>query len=185
MASHVPEDRLLDVMEGTAAGDRAHVDACPQCRARVAEAEAGLALAAGAEVPEPSPLYWESLRRQVSRRLDEERARRPLWRRIAVGPALAAAVVLLGIATFLPMAGRQPAPAPSAPERTLPAWSALPPADEDEGLDVLRAVAPAVADAAPPAGCSGVAECVAALSDEESQVLAERLQREIGQGKQL
>jgi hypothetical protein len=27
--------------------------------------------------------------------------------------------------------------------------------------------------------------CVAALSDEESRVLAERLQQEIGQGKQL
>jgi hypothetical protein len=184
MASHVSEERLLDVMEGTAAGDRAHVEACPQCRARLAEAQDGLVLATSVQVPEPSPLYWDSLRRQVSRRLDEEGTRQPVWHRFA-GPALAAAAVLLAVATFLPVARRQPAPAASAPERPLPAWSALPPADEDEGLDVLRAVAPAVADATPAPGCPGVADCVAALSDEESQVLAEQLRQEIGQGKSL
>jgi len=187
MAIHVSEEKLLDVMEGAAAGDRAHVEACPQCRARVAEAQAGLALATGVEVPEPSPLYWESLRRQVSRRLHEEEdegTRRPVWRLFA-GPALAAAAVLLAVATFLPVASRQPAPPTSAPERPLPAWSALPPADEDEGLEVLRAVAPAVADATPAPGCSGVADCVATLSDEESQILAEQLRQEIGQGKSL
>jgi hypothetical protein len=183
MVSHVPEQRLLDVLEGRGAADRAHVDACPQCRTRLAEAQAGLALAVGAEVPEPSPLYWESLRRQVSRRVDEEGKRRPaFWRRISLGPALAAAAVLAAIVTFLPVAGRQPAP---LPERPLPAWSALPPAEEDEGLDVLRAVAPTVADASVPGACGGVAECVIDLSDEESQVLADHLRREIGQGTDL
>ena len=84
--SHVPEPRLLDVLEGRGATDRAHVDACAQCRARLAEAQAGLALAAGAEVPEPSPVYWESLRGQVSRRVDEESERRPaFWRRVSLG----------------------------------------------------------------------------------------------------
>jgi hypothetical protein len=183
MVSHVPEQRLLDVLDGRGETDRAHVDACAQCRARLAEAQAGLALAAGAEVPEPSPLYWESLRRQVSRRVEEESERRPaFWRRISFGPALAAAAVLAGIVTFLPVARRHPAP---LPERPLPAWSALPPAGEDEGLDVLRAVAPDVADASVPGTCAGVAECMIDLSDEESQVLADRLRREIGYGKDL
>ncbi len=183
MVSHVPEQRLLDVLEGRGATDRAHVDACAQCRARLSEAQAGLALAAGAEVPEPSRLYWESLRRQVSRRVDEEGERRPaFWRLIWLGPALATAAVLAGIVTLVPVAGRRPGP---LPERPLPAWSALPPAEEDEGLDVLRAVAPAVADASVPAACGGVAECVIDLSDEESQVLADRLRREIGHGKDL
>ena len=183
MVSHVPEQGLLDVLEGRGATDRAHVDACAQCRARLAEAQAGLALAAGAEVPEPSPLYWESLRRQVSRRVDEEsERRRAFWRRISLGPVLAAAAVLAGIVTFLPVAGRHPAP---LPERPLPAWSALPPAEEDESLDVLRAVAPAVADASVPAGCVGVAECMVDLSDEESLVLADHLRWEIGHGTDL
>jgi len=123
--SHVPEPRLLDVLEGRGATDRAHVDACAQCRARLAEAQAGLALAAGAEVPEPSPVYWESLRRQVSRRVDEESERRPaFWRRVSLGHALAAAAVLAGIATFLPVAGRHPAPLPEPP---LPEPLPLPP----------------------------------------------------------
>ena len=183
MTGHVSDERLLDALEGTSTADRAHVEACPQCRTRLDEAQAGLALAAGVEVPEPSPLYWESLRRQVSRRVDGEGARRGgFWRRIPLGPALAAAAVLAGIVTFLPRAAREPAP---LPERHLPAWSALPPAEEDEGLDVLRAVAPAVADAAPAAGCAGVAECVADLSDEESRVLADRLRQEIGRGREL
>ncbi len=183
MVSHVPDERLLDVMEGRGAGERAHVEACPQCRARLAEAQAGRELASGAGMPEPLPLYWESLRRQVRRRLDEEAASRPAsWRRVWLGPALAAAAVLVGIVTFLPKPTHHPTP---APERHLPAWSALPPADEDEGLDVLRAVAPVVADAAPSAVCSSVAECVAALSDEESQTLTDRLREEIDAGKKL
>ncbi|HEY2942563.1 MAG TPA: hypothetical protein VGN09_09030 [Vicinamibacteria bacterium] len=183
MAGHVPAHRLLDVLEGNGATDRAHVEACAQCRARLAEAKAGLVLAAGAEVPEPPPLYWESLRRQVSHRLDEDgERRRGFWRRISLGPALAAAAVLAGIVIFLPLAGRPPGP---RPERPLPAWSALPPAEEDEGLDVLWAVAPAVADASVPAACARVAECLVDLSDEESQILADRLRREIGHGKDL
>jgi len=183
MVSHVPDERLVDVMEGRGAADRAHVEGCPQCRARLAEAQAGLELASGAGMPEPLPLYWESLRRQVSRRLDEETARRPaFWRRVWLGPALAAAAVLVGIVTYLPTATHHPTP---APERHLPAWSALPPADEDEGLDFLRAVAPVVADAAPAVVCSGVAECVADLSEEESQALTERLREAMDDGKKL
>ena len=72
-----------------------------------------------------------------------------------------------------------------APEPRLPAWSALPPAEEDEGLDVLRAVAPAVVDASPPAGCTGMAECETDLSDEESRILTERLRQEIGHGRAI
>ena len=183
MGSHVPEQRLLDVMEGTGADDRAHVEACPHCRTRLAEARAGMALAAGAKMPEPLPLYWEALRRQVRRRLDEETVPRPaLWRRIPLVPAVAAAAVLAAIVTVRPSAVHQAVP---APEPRLPAWSALPPAEEDEGLDVLRAVAPAVVDASPPAGCAGMAECETDLSDEESRILTERLRQEIGHGRAI
>jgi hypothetical protein len=177
MGAHVPDGRLLEVLEGAGAADRPHVEACPQCQSRLAEAREGLALARDAEMPEPSPLYWESLRRQVSRAVEREGQHRPAFWRVWLGPALAAAAVLAGIVTFLPRTDPRPEP---RPERTLPAWSALPPAEEDPGLDVLRAVAPAVADAALPAACSVVNECVADLSDEESRALAEGLRREIG-----
>jgi len=180
---HLPEQRLLDVLEGAGGADRVHVDACPQCQAHLADARAGLALALGAEMPEPSPRYWPSLRSQVRRRLDEGGARRPaFWRRFYVGPALATAALLAGIVTFLPVSHEAPAPLPAPP---LAAWSALPPADEDPGLDVLRAVAPEVAEASPAAGCAAIAECMADLSEEETLALAESLQREIGEGKRL
>jgi hypothetical protein len=177
MRAHVPETRLLDVLEGSSGADRDHLDACAECRSRLDEARAGLALALKADVPEPSPLYWDSLRRQVSQRLDEDSARRPARRWSWLPPALAAAALLVGVVTFVPRATPPPGPVAEAP---LPAWSALPPADEDAGLDVLRAVAPAVADAAPSVGCDGVVECLADLSDEESQALAEHLSQELG-----
>lgn len=179
MGAHVPDGRLLEVLEGRGAADRAHVEACPACRARLADAREGLALALGAGMPEPSPLYWDSLRRRVRQAVAGEGHRRGFWR-IPIRPALAAAAVLAVIVTLLPRSAPPPAPEP-----TLPAWAALPPAEDDPGLDVLWAVAPAVADATLPAGCSGVNECVVDLSDEESRALAEGLRRELGEGRDL
>ena len=70
MAKHLSEERLQDVVDGAADEDaRAHVTVCPGCRRRADEAALGLALAHEADVPEPSPLYWEAFRRQVGRRL--------------------------------------------------------------------------------------------------------------------
>jgi hypothetical protein len=182
MAAHVPEARLMEAIEGTWADGRAHLEACAECQARLADAREGLALAREADVPEPSPLYWQSLRLQVRQAVEREGRRRSSFWGVAFRPALAAAAVLAAIAMLVPHS--VPRPEPSA-ERTLPAWSALPPAEDDPGLDVLRAVAPAVADAALPAGCAGLTECVADLSDEESRALAERLQSALGAGQQL
>ena len=179
MATHVPEPRLLEFLEGKGGADRAHVESCALCGARLSEARAGLALARDADMPEPSPFYWESLRRQVNSRLDASSERVPLWRSWRLGSVLAAAAVIAAIATFLPVA----APPPHA-ERPLPAWSALPPADDDPGLDVLKAMGPEVAEVAP-AACAGMTECMVELSDEESQALAEHLRGELAAGKDL
>lgn len=181
MATHVSEARLLEFLEGKGGADRAHVESCARCGARLAEARSGLALARDADMPEPSPFYWESLRRQVNGRLDASSERIPLWQRRRLGFVLAAAAAIAAIATLLPVA----APPPDArPERPLPAWSALPPAEDDPGLDVLRALGPAVAEVAP-AACAGMAECVVQLSEEESEALAERLRGELAAGKDL
>ena len=66
---HPTDAVLLDVLDGVAEGQaRRHVAACAECAARVEEARQGLALARQADVPEPSPLYWEDFRSQVGRR---------------------------------------------------------------------------------------------------------------------
>src|SRR6185503_18455911 len=100
--AHLAEEALIDVLDGVAApGARAHAASCALCRARVDEAAAGLELARDADVPEPSPLFWDSFRRQVDSRIQSEPV--ALWKRVAVSPWLAAAAaVLVAVAVLVP-----------------------------------------------------------------------------------
>jgi hypothetical protein len=84
----------------------------------------------------------------------------------------------------------RPATPPVAPHAipmsALPAWSALPPTDEDPALPILeQVVAPVVAAATPAVECSDVSECVVGLTDEESQDLADALRAQLAQGRTL
>jgi hypothetical protein len=174
MREHVGDDELMDVVEGTASADvRRHVQACAACGARVAETSSALDLARDADVPEPSPLFWEAFRVQVGRKVGaERRSRLTGW-----APALAAAAVAaLGIGVLT-----QPH-APATPASTLPAWSASLPSGDESGLAQLPL--PADADELSLA-CSGVADCVSGLSDEESLALADVLSQELGTGSDL
>lgn len=173
MSGHPSEESLLDLAEGLAGAEvRDHVATCPHCRARADHAREGMLVARDADVPEPSPLYWEAFRRQVGRKIVVEE---PVVWRWRLGPALAAAAVLAVALTYhaSPVMG----PAGGTVE-SLPAWSALPPSAEDPGLAVLEALAPSER-LEPEAGCGGVAECVASLSEEESLALAEILRKEM------
>jgi hypothetical protein len=179
MREHLSDDGVVDILADVAGEhSRRHLEGCPPCRERVAEARAGWDLAREAEVPEPSPLYWESFRRQVHRRIAGEAAGGRRWRVLVPTLALAAGVV---VASFLPSSSPV---APVEPARLLPAWSALPPGEEDEGLLVLQALAPAPEELEPAAECE-IAECLAELSDEESQALAAALQRGLAPGRGL
>lgn len=179
---HLADDVLMDVLDGVAGAEaRAHAAACLHCRARLEHAAAGLEAAREAEVPEPSPLYWESFRRQVGTLIRSESSP---WRRAAVSPWLAAAAaVVAAVALLLPRAP-EPRPPATSTSAVLPAWSPLPPAEEDAGLELLAAVAPSANGAEPLAECQGLGECMteaAALSDEERAVLTEALRREMGE----
>ena len=66
--------------------------------------------------------------------------------------------------------------APSAGGPTLPAWEALPAASDDGSLDVLRGLALAGDDLEAAATCRDLADCLSALTDEESLILADALQ---------
>lgn len=174
MSRHLTDEELMDVLGGDANGPaRRHRESCPTCASRVEEARDGLGLAREADVPEPSPLYWEAFRRSVERRIAAEAKGRG-WRRTWL-PVLAAAA---GLALIVPALRGPGRPSPS-PAPVLPAWSALPPAEEDAALAVLEGVA--LADAGLPIveGDRGLAEELARLSDEEAWAVRDALRRNL------
>jgi hypothetical protein len=176
MTRHVPDEALADLAEGGgAAADRAHADACAACASRLAEVRTTLELARRAVVPEPSPLYWDAMRRSVGRRIGEEpRARAlPAW----LAPLAAAAALVAAVALTT---GRTQAPS-ATPAPGLPAWSALPEPQDDPSLVVLEGLA-AGGDGLEALGeGAGVGPFLASLSDEDCQALAESL-RSAGKG---
>lgn len=167
---HLSDESLMDALDGAPGGDAArHLSACAACATRLAEVREGLALVQGVGIPEPPGLYWQSFPRKVAARLAAEGPSGRPWRGW-LWPALVAAGALVAAVLLVPRP--VPAPAPSPP-RTLAAWSALPPAEQDPALPALQALGP---DLDPALECGGVAECVAELSDEESQDLVRLLQ---------
>jgi hypothetical protein len=179
---HVSDAEMMDVLEGTARGRvMAHVAGCAKCRGRLDEARGGLALAVPAEVPEPSPLFWDALRRRVSEGINATPAARPS--RFALRPVLAGALVaaaaVAGVALLAP---RTPVTPPTSVAAALPAWSALP--EDDPNLEVLEGLETQVADAVPAtAECHDWAQCVAGLDEDEGRALATALRSELaGEG---
>ncbi len=170
MSSHLADVDIIDVLEGTAGGQtRRHVAECGACQTRLQGVGEGLKLAqSAAEPPEPSPLYWDHFRLQVGRGVEAKPA--PRLRLLWGGLATAAAVLMLAV--WMPLT-------PNGAETRvvqLPAWSSLPPADSDQGLAVLTAIAPMAAEElGVVADCRDVGNCLAELSDEESQALADAL----------
>ena len=134
-------------------------------------------MAQQAEIPEPAPLYWEAFRRQVGSRIASEA---PV-RRLAFGalPSFAAMAAVIAVAFGLATRGSQP-PALPTPAPRLPAWSALPSADQDLGLSVIQAMAPSAEELAGAEGCRVTHDCLGSLSDEESAALADALRVELG-----
>jgi hypothetical protein len=165
---HLSEERLLDaVEEGVDSSDRAHLAACAECRARRDEARAVLVLAREVEVPEPSPLYWEAFRRQVGRRIAEERSPGHPW----LLPLAAAAAGLLFVFSLLwDVPGGTGRGAP-----VLPAWSALPAVEEDEGLALVAETGIGETDLAAVGEVKGLDEVLGDLSEEEQAAVGNLL----------
>lgn len=63
---HLSEGELLDLAEGTRPETSApHLASCEGCRRELAELRSVMAVAAEADVPEPSPLFWDHLSARV------------------------------------------------------------------------------------------------------------------------
>lgn len=171
MTTHVPDEALVDLALGAgSAEDRAHASACGACGPRVAELRETLELARQAEVPEPSPLYWDAMRNGVSRRIAEER-RLP---RFVILVPLAAAAALVAVLWMGPRA----APPRESPPPPLAAWSALPPVEQDDGLRVLEGLASANGGLAEWSEAGGLGSYLANLTEEESRVVADTLRQQ-------
>jgi hypothetical protein len=106
-----PED-LIDLADGTRADpDVPHLAACDVCRADLADLRATIALAADADVPPPSPLFWNHFSARVSEAVAHERAaadNRGWWRVwswprvVAFGSAGAVAAIVFLVMTGAP-----------------------------------------------------------------------------------
>jgi hypothetical protein len=180
---HVSDQALTDVLEETGSAEAvAHVEGCAACGARLDEAREGWTLARQADVPEPPPLYWEAFRRQVGRRISTDDSA-GLPRRWRLVPVLAVAAALVAFASLVPVRTLRNGGVHEDIEVALPAWSALPSAEEDSGLSVIQALAATPEDLGAVAGCRGV-DCLAELSDDETQALTDALRGEI-EGRRL
>lgn len=106
---HLSPEQLLDLADGTTPeASVAHLARCAECRAQLSDLRATMGLAMAADVPEPSPLFWDHLSTRVrdSIAAGDVPARRSVfsfgferlsWRfmTVAGGAAAAVAVVLL------------------------------------------------------------------------------------------
>jgi hypothetical protein len=174
MTKHPRDEDLLGLALGEgAAEDRAHAAACEACGQRLAELGEGLMLAREAELPEPSPLYWDALCRNVAARIAEEPAPSGWFARLQ--PALAGLAVAASLAGAILIGGRGPVAAPAA--ATLPAWSALPPRADDAGLLALEGAIGSGETSL--TGCDGLARCLATLTDDETRALAAAVREEL------
>jgi len=180
MKPHLMEEAVLDLALGEGrSAERAHAATCEECGARLEETRAALELARRAEVPEPSPLYWRALRSGVNRRIAEAGSEP---RRFGILVPLAAAAGLL--AAVLSLRSAPPPPQQPQPSETrLPAWSALPLEEEDDGLRVLEGLALASGEIGDWQAADGLEGYLASLTDDESRVLADRLRQQAQGGE--
>lgn len=128
---HLTPDQLVDVAEGTRAEAAApHLAGCDACRQQLAELRESMARLRDADVPEPSPLFWNQFSRRVSEAVAAESPSSRGWlaalqARVVVPVAVAAfAVALLAVVL-------RPAPPPATAPMTAAAVPDLPVSDAD------------------------------------------------------
>jgi hypothetical protein len=195
---HLSAEQLVDVLEGGEAP--AHLAACDSCRKRLEDLRALTAEAAGVEMPEPSPVFWQQFSERIREATDRKGSGPGAWtpRWLFGGawwglPLAAGAVAAVVVAVAVGVRGMRPAPVDSAVAAMTTAATA--PADPDvagtqtAGNDSSLAF---VADLAsgldwdgfsqagltPPVG--GVDDALGQLTDNERAALRELLAEEMG-----
>ena len=145
--THFSETEFIDLLEGTLPAARArHVDECAICRTQIDDLRAALASGIEANVPEPSPLFWDHFAARVQGGLGAEDAGQSgWWRTLTSMRALTAAgaiAALLLIAIVSRQTGGDVRPANiGTPGVTADPLLDPDPAGTDEGWDAVRAAA--------------------------------------------
>jgi hypothetical protein len=77
---HLQSDELIDLAEGTRPDASApHLQACEACRTQLADLRTMMSRASQADVPEPSPLFWDHLSARVRDAVAAEGVPRATW----------------------------------------------------------------------------------------------------------
>lgn len=141
MNSHLtPEEWIAAADGGLAASRQAHVAACPVCREEIARVGELLTRVAQADVPEPSPLFWDHFSSRVREATRQEPVRPPRSAVAAWASLLAAAATVV----FAVWVVRQPLPEVPRVDGQVPAaddgpadWSAVVALAEGASDDVI------------------------------------------------
>lgn len=150
--THLTDIEFVDLVDGTLAPARArHLDACETCRASVSAIRETLSRAADAEIPEPSPLFWDHFSARVQEGVRAESVAPPGW--FGWAPSTTVKWAMSGaLLTLLLVAavwrGSAPRPASTASGPVATASSTDPEAfdpDLDEAWALVRTVADDVA----------------------------------------
>lgn len=195
---HLSSDELIDLSEGTLARTRAgHVETCGTCRARLADLRAMRAAASDADVPEPSPLFWDHFTARVRDAVaaEPEPAAPSWWSRwLPLRPsfALGAAALLIVAAGAVwlnaPRVAETPARVASAPPGPIdPGTDVFLSLEDDPAWTVVAGLTGQIDwETAQEAGIvvrpGSVEGAVWMLSDAERRELARLLKSELGAG---
>jgi len=149
--SHLTDIEIVDLIDGTLRADRQqHVDGCDACRARAEGLRSTLLRASDADIPEPSPLFWDHFSARVHGAVhDASPNESPRWfSRPTLKWAIAGAVATVVLVTAVWRAsappwrtpgtpGAPPLVAVSAPDLDIDASDP----DSDQAWALVRAVA--------------------------------------------
>jgi len=128
MSRHLTSREVVDALDETlAASRRAHLERCSWCQEQLARTEQVLKAARDAdEIPEPSPLFWESLRERVRQSTESQPIPGADWRPRAWRWLAVAAPTMLAVAAVVSLGRDAPVPTPDPPAAPPVAAAPLP-----------------------------------------------------------